>query len=679
MAERSAPTGLPYKLAGDLLYRYIWTVQRTSTWVPHLSEIEGRRIARKITSHHPFIFAMWHGQFMLLPLLYLPGCPTEVMVARHGDAAIASALLERFDMKLIRGAGSGGRKKDRGGTHAIRAAQEALRSGTSVAMTADVPPGPARRAGMGIVTLARITGRPIVPVAIASSRYLALNTWSRMTLNLPFSRCGVAVADAIHVPHDIDAGEQEATRQLVEARLNEATREAYAKAGADDPVVARTSPTVAEGGGLALSGYRAGMRLLAPAAPAYLRLREGGDTDGAVRRGERMGVTDFARPEGALTWVHVANREEATAARSLVDSLMEHRPNLSMLLTSGRRAMSSLRSETLGSRVLTQQAPLDLPAYATRFLDQWQPELAVFTGSTLPPNLVLEASGRRVPLVLADARLSDRAYRRWQRSGAMARALFGRLDLVLAQNDVQVRRFTRLGARDVRVCGNLRFDAPAPLLDLAERDRLASAIAGRAVLLAAGIHPSEEPMVCEAAQALARSRPGLLSVIIPSRPERGAALAAALRKRGLAVAERRLSELPGPRHDVYLADDVGEMGLFYSLGSVTFMGGSTVPRHAASPLEAIRLGSAVLAGPHVQSFKDAYRELIRRKGARQVSSAEELTRVVAELSANAAELETMRSNAQDALRHLGGALGRTLDALDRFLPGRAAEPARKAG
>src|SRR5262249_20067393 len=142
--------------------------------------------------HHPCIVTVWHGQFMLMPLVKFPGFEADVMLARHRDAEWMGVTLRHFGIRLIRGAGAAGRGKDKGGAHAFRAAVQTLREGRSVAMTADVPGAEARRASLGVVMVARQTGRPIVPMAIATSRYVAFNSWSRMTLNLPWSDLGFA-------------------------------------------------------------------------------------------------------------------------------------------------------------------------------------------------------------------------------------------------------------------------------------------------------------------------------------------------------------------------------------------------------------------------------------------------------------------------------------------------------
>ncbi len=155
---------------------------------------------------NPMIVAMWHGQFLLLPLIKPKTVPVHNMVAKHADGEMIGRALLHFDMGLIRGAGAGESGKDRGGSGALRAALKALKANITVAMTTDVPPGPARVAGMGIVTLARMSGRPIVPLAMATDRFITLPTWSRFTINLPFSNLAMVAGEPIYVPRDADEG-----------------------------------------------------------------------------------------------------------------------------------------------------------------------------------------------------------------------------------------------------------------------------------------------------------------------------------------------------------------------------------------------------------------------------------------------------------------------------------------
>jgi 3-deoxy-D-manno-octulosonic-acid transferase len=193
---------------------------------------------------HPSIIALWHGQFLLLPGIYPPEIPGRAMIARHDDAEALARVLRRFKLELIRGAGAGTRRRDRGGAEAAHGAVASLRENYSIAMTADVPPGPARKCGLGIVMIGSRSGRPIVPFAVATSRYFAVNSWDRMTINLPFSKLGIVMGDPIHVPREAGVRELELYRERVEAALNETTARAYALAGAD--MTRATPPSVAK-------------------------------------------------------------------------------------------------------------------------------------------------------------------------------------------------------------------------------------------------------------------------------------------------------------------------------------------------------------------------------------------------------------------------------------------------
>jgi 3-deoxy-D-manno-octulosonic-acid transferase len=210
------------KITGGALAGLIRTVKATSKTIHEPPDLIDR-----LRTQVPFIMAMWHGQFMMLSDLNTREYDVTAMVARHGDAEVMAHVLGHFGINAIRGAGAGRRRKNRGGVYALRAAHRALDSGTIVAMTADVPSSMPRVAGDGIVTLARLSGRPIIPIAAATSRHLVLNTWSKLTVNLPFSTLAVVAADPIFVPAGATAGELEQTRLAVEKSLNNVTARAY--------------------------------------------------------------------------------------------------------------------------------------------------------------------------------------------------------------------------------------------------------------------------------------------------------------------------------------------------------------------------------------------------------------------------------------------------------------------
>ena len=227
---------LATKWGSMLAEAYIRLVFRTSKLLRDPPDINA-----KLFSQHPQIFAMWHGQFMMLPMIK-PETEADIaiIVSRHGDAEMLASILQRFGMCVVRGAGDAGRQpRNRGGSYALRGALHALRSGATFAMTADVPPGPARKAGPGIALLAKLSGRPIVPCAMATSRSIAVNSWSAFTFNLPFSKLAIVVGDPIDVAQEADPIELETARLAVEQGLDAVTARAYGLAGGRDPLPRR--------------------------------------------------------------------------------------------------------------------------------------------------------------------------------------------------------------------------------------------------------------------------------------------------------------------------------------------------------------------------------------------------------------------------------------------------------
>lgn len=619
----------------------------------------------KLFAEHPQILAMWHGQFLLLPKLK-PKRPADVyaMVSRHGDAAIVGDVLERFGMRLIRGAGAGKRRRNRGGATALRESLRALDTGATVAMTADVPPGPARRAGEGIATLAAMSGRPVVPFAIATSRFLALPTWSAFTINLPFSTLGIVIGDPIRVPQSKDSAQIEKGRAAIESALVEVTARAYALAGSKDPLQKEDSVKP----GFALKLYRLLTRLAAPIAPLILawRARHGKEEPG--RRPERYGLASTPRPQGFLVWFHAASVGEANAALPVIETIAAERPDVRVLLTTGTVTSARLARARLPRGMLHQYVPLDNQDFVRRFLEHWRPDLAVLVESEIWPNLVLETKALHIPLVLINGRLSLSSFKRWRRRPGLSRPIFSAFDLVLAQNDSLAERFAQLGAPHAVDAGNLKIDAPPPPVDRIGRQRIEQALAGRSVWLAASTHQGEDEPVAAAHVKIKTKRSDLLTVIVPRHPERGPLIAEQLKGFGLRVALRSEGVLPEEVTDIYIADTLGELGLFYTLAPVAFVGGSLAPRGGQNPVEPIKLGAAVLTGPHWHNFPDSYSALLRAGGCKEVKDADSLAAAVSELLEDATARRMMNERASRVIVSMGGALARTIAALDPYLP-----------
>ncbi|MBS0233140.1 MAG: DUF374 domain-containing protein [Proteobacteria bacterium] len=653
------------RLGGHIVARIIRHVASSSKFICEPADLHER-----LRDAHPCIVACWHGQFMMVAALRPENVRIAAIVARHGDAEIISETLEAMDVEPIRGAGAGWRKRDRGGAAALRSSLQALADGASLVMTADVPPGPAREAGPGIIAIARLSGRPIIPVALATNRFASFDTWSRLTVNLPYSRLAAVVGDPITVPGTASAEILESKRFELEAALNVATIRAYELARADITratpldVLAADSPPAP---GLALKTYRLGTAALRPAVPLLLNMRGQQGKEDPSRRGERLGFAGRPRPEGQVVWIHAASVGETNAILPLIDNILDANTNVHILLTTGTKTSAEIAARRLPSRAVHQYVPLDVPQYVKRFLDHWKPSLAIFTESDIWPNLILGTAERRIPLVLVNARMSPRSIRRWRKYAGIGRPLFSRFAAVLAQNSQIGRAIKWLGAPNVITAGNLKIDSPPPPVNAETLALLKAAVGGRPLFLAASTHPGEDTLIAAAHSLIREHVDGLLTIIVPRHPERGSGLAATLGGLGLRTQLRTRSSAPDGDTEIYVADTIGELGTFYSLSPVSLVGGSLVEHGGQNPIEAVRLGSCVLTGPFVHNFRDAYTALFREGGAVEVRSSDDIARQVTLLLEDQQAAKKMRHGADVALKSLGGALAKTLGAIQPLL------------
>jgi 3-deoxy-D-manno-octulosonic-acid transferase len=384
-----------------------------------------------------------------------------------------------------------------------------------------------------------------------------------------------------------------------------------------------------------------------------------------ARIDERRGITRQLRPAGPLVWIHGASVGEVLAAAALIERLRSL--NMRILLTSGTVTSAAVVAKRFPPDIIHQYVPYDSPRFVARFLDHWQPSLALFIESDLWPNLILAGAARRVPMVLINGRMSHRSFPRWRRLSGTIAALLERFDICLVQSEIDAERFTVLGSRNVITTGNLKLDVQAPPADEARLERLLFVTRGRPVVVAASTHPGEEEILLSAHRTLAVHFPSLLTVIVPRHPGRGEAIARMIAASGAQVARRSLEELPTARTDIYIADTMGELGLFYRLAPIVFMGGSLVPHGGQNPIEAVKLNASIVHGPHVFNFTDVYGALDRAGGACLASDGGALTRQLGHLLNDSAARDAAATAAAQVVDRLGGALDRTLAALEPYL------------
>ena len=341
--------------------------------------------------------------------------------------------------------------------------------------------------------------------------------------------------------------------------------------------------------------------------------------------------------------------------------------NFAVLVTSGTVTSAALAAQRLPAGAVHQFIPLDVSRFVGRFLDHWRPDLALFVESDLWPNLIMTCAERAIPMMLVNGRVSQRSFRRWRLLPGAIAALLERFDLCLAQSSADAERFAQLGAPRISNVGNLKLDVPAPPVDEPTLCRLRPIIGTRLVIAAASTHAGEEAIIMAAYRRLRVKYPSLLMVIAPRHPERGPGIAEAAKAAGLSVALRSRDELPKPDIDVFIADTLGELGLIYRLTPIVFMGGSLASHGGQNPIEAIRLGAAIVHGPHVWNFAEIYAALDAAHGAERVADEEALTTCLTGWLAKPAARKAVADAAVVAVGKLGGALEHTLAALDPYL------------
>jgi 3-deoxy-D-manno-octulosonic-acid transferase len=415
----------------------------------------------------------------------------------------------------------------------------------------------------------------------------------------------------------------------------------------------------------ALRAYRLLSAAARPVTPLLLAQRARRGKEDRARLAERRGQSAVARPPGGLVWVHGASVGELASVLPLIQRICESQARV--LVTTGTVTSSALATKWLPAGVMHQFVPLDVPRYVHRFLDHWKPDLALFVESDLWPNRIVEASRRRVPIILVNARLSDDSFRRWRQLPAAITDLLGRFDLCLARTPADAERFAALGAARVVQTGDLKLDVPAPPYNQAGLTALQGAVARRPLLAAASTHAGEEKAMITAHWQLRGHFPGLLTIIAPRHPQRGGEVAALAAEAGLGVRQRARGQMPDASTEIYVADTMGELGLLYRLAPVVFVGGSLARHGGQNPIEPAKLGAAIVHGPHVWNFADIYASLDDAQGAERIEDESGLASALGRLLAQPATHQQMTATARTTVENLSGALERTLQSLEPYL------------
>lgn len=392
--------------------------------------------------------------------------------------------------------------------------------------------------------------------------------------------------------------------------------------------------------------YKAATWLARPFLPAFLAGRERRGKEEKSRLGERMGIASLPRPEGEVFWFHAASVGESVSALPVISALLETRPHTHALVTTGTVTSAALMAKRLPPRAFHQYIPADSPAYVRRFLEHWRPDLALWVESELWPNLTLMT---RCSKILINARMSEKSAAKWKAyAPGMARNILSGFRLILAQSETDAERFSALGSGNVKFVGNLKYSALPLPSDETELEKMRGELAGRKIWLAASTHEGEEEIIAEAHKLMREHIPSLLTIIIPRHPSRGAGLAlpgASLRSKGQKIT---------PQTEFYIADTIGETGLFYRLAGAAFVGGSLVPKGGHNPIEPALLGCPVIFGPHMENFAAIEADFLKSGMAKQAGSAEALAREVSILLSSPPSILSLSAKGQEILNRVLG-------------------------
>lgn len=383
---------------------------------------------------------------------------------------------------------------------------------------------------------------------------------------------------------------------------------------------------------------------------------------------ERFGFG--ARESRPGIWVHAVSMGEVQASAPLVRSLRARYPQLPLVLTTVTPTGAQRARALFGDDVHVRYIPFDLPGCVRRFFDRTQPRLAVILETELWPNLYHECGYRRVPLVLASARISPRSVNRYRRLVRLFRETLSHGIVIAAQSKADAERFELIGANPehTHITGNIKFDFELPAGLEADGLRLRERYAaGRPVWIAGSTHEGEEDVVLNAHAQIGRAIPGALLVLVPRHSNRFEAVAAQLRRRGIRFVTRSSGAPVGANTPVLLVDTLGQLLMFYAATDVAFVGGSLVPIGGHNLLEPVALSRPILTGPHNFNSEEVARLFVEVGAAHVVRDATELAEQVTLLLKEPAERERRGSAGRRALDENRGALGRLLDLIDPLL------------
>lgn len=376
--------------------------------------------------------------------------------------------------------------------------------------------------------------------------------------------------------------------------------------------------------------YRFLTYLIIPFIYPYLLYRKSKGKEDPGRMKERFGYSSQTRQTGPLIWFHAASVGESVSVLTLLNAIMREYPSVNILVTTGTVSSAKVLAGRLPSKVIHQYVPIDIVSAVTRFLNYWQPDVALWVESELWPNLLVETHRTGCKMIQINARISENSYRKWKKYNQLGRMMMNCFSLSLAQSEADKDRLTDIGAKNAKFPGNLKYDAPALPADPEKLGKMAQQVSGRPMWVAASTHAGEEQMIINTHVALVQKFKNLLTIIIPRHPARGSEVAGLIPPQ-IQYSMRSNKDDVKPETAIYIADTIGELGIFYRISGIVFIGGSLVEHGGQNPLEPARLECAIITGPHIWNFEKIYNEMEQENAVVKIKDEKELTAEIDEL------------------------------------------------
>lgn len=402
--------------------------------------------------------------------------------------------------------------------------------------------------------------------------------------------------------------------------------------------------------------YKIASSVLAKRAPAYLEKRLELGKEDALRISERYGIASHEKPAGTLLWIHAASVGEARSVIELIHAISQKQVSWHVLVTTGTLSSARIILKEIPDNTIHQYYPLDAPAWVRAFLDYWQPDAVVWVEQEIWPNMLYEIHARQIPAILANGRLTENSFKRWLWLKSFVKDLLAPFKHIYAQSAKDGERYEILSGRPVITKGNLKY-AAAPLpYHPVTLDMLKIQIGGRPIWLASSTHLGEEFVIAEAHKLILNQQPEALLIIVPRHPDRGDQIIQDLNETNLSVSRRSEAEPILPDTQVYLADTFSELGLFYRLSRIAFIGGSLVPVGGHNIIEAAQLNCATLYGSHMHNFQEIRDLFEQNQVGITCTTAQELAMSVIAYMGNPEMLEAVTQKALSLMEKEGAVL-----------------------